>query len=357
MKTAFISVTDNGARLATDMAANLTCKIDLYAKAGREGGTEATAYESLSELVAEIYQKYNGLVFIMATGIVVRVIAPHIRDKRYDPAVVVMDEAGRHAISLLAGHLGGANDLTRVVAKAAGATPVITTATDIQQKPAPDVLAARIGLEIEPFDQLKHINAALVAGKRVVFFIDCSLPNYEHYVNLAAEQCIMLVTADDLVHTDRYDAAVVISDKELYMVKPHIFLRPATMAVGVGCRRGVPSAELFTAITDACRKIGRSAKSVGSVATTVAKDDEIGLLAMVEQMAVPFKTYDNEQLVQCIEKFGLETSAFVEEQIGVGNVCEAAALLAAGADKLLLGKTIYDKISVAIAEVKSPSSV
>ncbi len=357
MKTAVISVTDNGARLAVKVAANLTCKIDLYAKAGREGGTEAQTYESLGELVAGIYNKYNGLVFIMAAGIVVRVIAPHIRDKRYDPAVVVMDEAGRHAISLLAGHIGGANELTRVIAKAAGATPVITTATDIQHKPAPDVLAARIGLEIEPFDQLKHINAALVAGKRVVFFIDCSLPDYEHYVKLAAEQCIMLVTSEDLVHTDRYDAAVVISDKEMYMVKPHVFLRPATMAVGVGCRRGVPSAALYTAITDACKKIGRSVKSVGTIATTAVKDDEIGLLAMVEQMAVPFRTYGNDELQQCIEKYGLETSAYVEEQIGVGNVCEAAALLAAGTDKLLLGKTIYDKISVAIAEVKSPSSV
>jgi cobalt-precorrin 5A hydrolase len=357
MKTALISVTDNGARLAAATAANLTCKLDLYAKAGREGGTEATPYESLSELVAEIYHKYNGLVFIMATGIVVRVIAPHIRDKRYDPAIVVMDEGGRHAISLLAGHLGGANGLTYIVAKAAGATPVITTATDIQQKPAPDVLAARIGLEIEPFDQLKHINAALVAGKRVVFFIDCSLPNYDHYVNLAAEQCIMLVTSDDLVHTDRYDAAVIITDKDMYMVKPHIFLRPATIAIGVGCRRGVTSAALYTAITDACRKIGRSVKSTAAIGTAAVKDDEIGLLAMVEQMAVPLKIYSNEQLQQCIDKYGLETSEFVQEQIGVGNVCEAAALLAAGTDNLLLGKTVYDNISVAIAEVKSPSSV
>jgi cobalt-precorrin 5A hydrolase len=355
MRTAVISVTDNGARLAVRMAANLTCKIDLYAKAGREGGTQAQTYVSLSELVAEIYPKYNGLIFIMATGIVVRLIAPHIRDKRYDPAVVVLDEAGRHAISLLAGHLGGANELTHIIAKAAGATPVITTATDIQQKPAPDVLAARIGLEVEPFDQLKHINAAIVAGQRVVFFIDCSLPNYEHYVNQAAEQCIMLVTADDLVHTDRYDAAVVISDKEMYMVKPHVFLRPGTMAVGVGCRRGVSSAALYTAITDACKKIGRSVKSVDTIATTAAKEDEIGLLAMVEQMAVPFKTYSNEQLLHSIEKFGLGTSDFVEEQIGVGNVCEAAALLAAGTDRLLLGKTVYDKIAVAIAEVKLPS--
>jgi len=162
----------------------------------------------------------------------------------------------------------------------------------------------------------------------------------------------MLVTSDDLVHTDRYDAAVVISDKEMYMVKPHIFLRPATIAVGVGCRRGVPSGAIFTAITDACRKIGRSVKSVATIATTAAKDDEIGLLAMVEQMAVPFRIYSNEQLQQCIDEHGLDTSEFVEEQIGVGNVCEAAALLAAGTDKLLLGKTVYDKIAVAITEVK-----
>jgi len=355
MKTAIITVTDNGARLAAKLAASLPGNIDVYAKAGRKGETEVTVYEDLGGLVADIYNKYNGLIFIMATGIVVRLIAPHIRDKRFDPAVVVVDETGRYAISLLAGHLGGANELAKTVAMVIGADPVITTATDVLNKPAPDVLAARIGFELQPFDQLKHVNAAIVAGDRVHFFLDPTLPGHQQYFRQAAEQGVVVLPSDELAQTDKYDAAVVITDKEMYMVKPHIFLRPATLAIGIGCRRGVPSSALFTAITDACKKIGRSVKSVAVIATAAAKEDEIGLLAMAQQMAVPLETYSGEQLQKCIDEHRLETSEFVEEQIGVGNVCEAAALLAAGTDSLLLAKTVYNGITVAIAEVKSRS--
>ncbi len=352
MRIAIISVTDNGARLANKLAKKMTGDIDRYAKAGRDGGVAAIHYESLRDLVDKAYNTYDGLIFIMATGIVVRLIAAHVRDKRFDPAVVVMDEAGQFAISLLSGHIGGANDLARVVARTLGATPVITTATDVLQKPAPDALAVKIGLEIEPFEELKHINAAIVAGQRVAFFIDRSLPEAEHYVSLANEQGITPVDSSELIHIEKYDAAVVISDKEMYMVKPHIFLRPATLAVGLGCRRGTTSAELYTAIVSACKRIGRSAKSIAVIATTTAKEDEIGLLAMVQQMAVPLEVYENDQLQACIDKYGLKTSDFVEDTIGVGNVCEPAALLAAGADSLLLARTVYDKITVAIAEVK-----
>lgn len=352
MKLAIISVTDNGARLANKLAQKMTGEIDRYAKAGRDGGVAAHHYESLRDLVDTVYNTYDGLIFIMAAGIVVRLIAAHVRDKRFDPAVVVMDETGQFAISLLAGHIGGANDLARVVASNLGATPVITTATDALQKPAPDALAVKMGLEIEPFEELRHINAAIVAGERVVFFIDRTLPEAEYYVSLATEQGITPVNSAELAQTDKYDAAVVISDKEMYMVKPHIFLRPATLAVGVGCRRDTTSAELYTAIASACKKIGRSPRSIAAIATTTAKEDEIGLLAMVQQMAVPLEIYENDELQSCIEKYGLQTSDFVEETIGVGNVCEPAALLAARADNLLLARTVYDKITVAIAEVK-----
>jgi Cobalamin biosynthesis protein CbiG len=355
MKTAIISVTDHGALLAAKMAAKLTCKIDLFAKAGQDGGTNADTYESLVDLVADIYNKYNGLIFIMATGIVVRLIAPHIRDKRFDPAIVVVDEAGRHAISLLAGHLGGANELTRTVAAAAGGTPVITAMTDAAHKPAPDLLAARIGFELEPFDQLKHINAAIAAGQRVAFFIDCSLPNQEYYAKQAAEQGIVLVTASDLVYADRYDAAVVITDKEMYMVKPHLFLRPATLSIGADCRPGVTSAAIFTAVAASCRKIGRSVKSVAVIATAASQEDEIGLLAMVQQMAVPLELYSNEQLQHRSDQTGGKIAELATKQAGGKNVCEAAALLAARTDQLLLGRTVYDQVTVAIAEIKSPS--
>ena len=352
MKLAIISVTNNGARLSATLAKSLNTKIDIYVKAGRDAGVSALPYENLSQLVDTIYHTYDGLIFIMATGIVVRVIAPHIRDKRFDPAVVVMDEAGEYAISLLSGHLGGANELTKHVARAISARPVITTATDVVHKPAADILAVKLGLEIEPFDQLKSVNAASANDERVVFFIDRTLANLERYVHLAADMGVVLVDMDQLIHTDKYDAAVVITDKELYMVKPHVFLRPATLAVGLGCRRGTTSAQIYTALESACRKIGRSKRSIAVIGTTVAKEDEIGLLAVVQQMMIPLEVFTNEQLQECIDKYMFETSDFVEEKIGVGNVCEPAAMLGGKAEELLLGKTVYEKVTLAIAEVK-----
>jgi cobalt-precorrin 5A hydrolase len=352
MKLAILSVTTNGAILAERLAKTLDAEIDLYAKVGRDGGVPAQNYASLSRLVDSIYHIYDGLVFIMATGIVVRVIAPHIRDKRFDPAVVVMDEAGEYAISLLAGHIGGANQLTRVIGQAIGARPVITTATDVVNKPAADILAIKLGLEIEPFEELKTINAAIANNERVAFFVDETLVNHERYVQTAAEIGVVLVGLDRLSQVEKYDAAVVVSDKDLYMVKPHVFLRPGTLAIGLGCRKGTTSVEIYAALDDACRKIGRSKRSIAVIGTTVAKEEEIGLLAVVQQMEIPLEVFNNEELQACIDTHKLATSDFVKEKIGVGNICEPAALLGGRAEELLLGKTIYEKVTIAIAEVK-----
>lgn len=353
MKVAIISVTKNGAILAGNLAQKLNCQSDLYAKIDRDADVPAQYYDSLSRLVDSIYNAYDGLIFIMATGIVVRVIAPHIRDKRVDPAVVVMDEAGENAISLLSGHIGGANELARIISRAIGARPVITTATDVIQKPAADILAVKLSLEIEPFEQLKTINAAIANGDRVAFFVDHTLSNHEQLALLAVDMGVVLLDIEQLSQSDQYDAAVVITDKDLYMVKPHVFLRPATLAIGIGCRKGTTSAEIYVALDQACRKIGRSKRSIAVIASCTAKEDEIGILAVVEQMMIPFEVFTNEQIQECIETNKLKTSDFVNKQIGVGSVCEPAALLGGRAEELLLNKTVYGKIAIAIAEVKS----
>lgn len=352
MKIAVMSVTLKGAQLAARLRDDFGNKVDLYSRA-RGGLPEPTIpFENLGELVTDIFNKYDGLIFIMATGIVVRVVAPLIKDKRSDPAVVVMDDAGIHAISLLAGHIGGANELTERVAAVVGARPVITTATDVAHLPAPDVLAVKMELAIEPFEDLKSINAAIVAGEKVPFFIDQELAQASRYTRIATEYGIELLDMQQLQEGDCYDAAVVITDKELYLPKLHIYLRPTTLSVGVGCRRDATSSEIMAAINDACHKIGRSLYSIAIVNSSVAKQDEIGLLAAVQQLEIPVKFYTNEQLLEVIEVYRLDVSEFVQEEIGVGNVCEASALLGGRAASLLLPKTVYPKVTVAIAEVK-----
>lgn len=352
MKVAIISVTYKGALLAEQLAKNLDGKADIFAKSGRSATDTAKTYDSLNHLIQDIFANYDGFIFIMATGIVVRVIAPHIQDKRFDPAVVVMDDGGQHAISLLSGHIGKANELAVAVGKAVNAVPVITTATDVAGLPAADVLAVKLDLFIEPFEQLKTINAAIVNGDHVSFFIDRTLQNYTHFYLPAVEMGVRLIDMDDLGTIEEYDSAVVITDKELYMTKPHLYLRPATLAIGVGCRRGTTSAEILTAIEACCRKIGRSPKSIAVLGTTQVKHDEVGLLAAAQQLEVPLKFFTNDELQQCITEQNFTTSSFVEDQIGVGSVCEPAALLAGQANSLLLARTVHPKITIAIAEVK-----
>jgi cobalt-precorrin 5A hydrolase len=350
MRLAILSVTNKGALLADKLAQKLDEDTIVYAKAGRTVNESHHTYESLSILVNDIFSVFDGLIFIMAAGIVVRIIAPHIVSKQFDPAVVSVDDGGHHAISLLSGHLGGANDLTRRVATALGADPVITTATDVAHKVAADVIAVKLNLAIEPFDQLKTVNAASVNEERVIFCIDPDLCYVENYINQARELGIELENIDRLKETATYDVAVVITDKDLYMVKPHLYLRPYTLAVGIGCRRDTPSTMIFEALSLACKKIGRSMKSIVVMASAEIKKDEIGLLAAGQQLVVPVYYYENEELRQCICKHQLAESDFVKKQIGVGNVCEAAALLAGKSYKLLLPKTKYPQVTIAIAE-------
>jgi len=358
MKLAVISVTNGGALLGQRLAEKLrdrSNQVDVFAKQGRSP-LNATTYEGLSKLMVDIFSCYEGLIFIMATGIVVRVIAPYIQDKRFDPAIVVLDEQGQHAISLLSGHIGGANELAELIGQEIGAKPVITTATDVNRKPAVDVLAVKLHRSIQPFSELKHMNARLVNGEKVSFFLDTTLPNQEFYLKTAEKLGISLQDMGQIT-TAHYDAAVIITEQVVPCNTPHLYLKPLPLAVGIGCRRGTTSTEILTAVTEACYTIGHSIHSIAIVGSTVVKQDEVGLLAMIQQLAVPSKFFTNVELQECIDQYQLEVSSFVQKQIGVGNICASAAILAGQANKLLLPKTKYNKVTVAIAPVKSQSLV
>ena len=178
-----------------------------------------------------------------------------------------------------------------------------------------------------------------------------TLANADHYIQQAGKLGITLENLNELPLVAQY--AVVITDKQMAIGKPHIYLRPKTLAVGIGCRKGTTSDEIVTAVDDACKKIGRSRNSIAIIASTVVKQNEAGLLATIEQLAVPHKFFANEQLEECNVENNLAISEFVKETIGVGNVCEAAALCASQTRRLLLPKTKYQNIAIAIAEVKS----
>ena len=259
-------------------------------------------FTKLADLVAEIFGKFDGLIFICAAGIVVRTIAPHIVDKLKDPAVLVIDERGLNVISLLSGHVGRANELTVEIAKAIEANPVITTATDVQGKFSVDAIASRFGLLPEPKEAIKIINTAILRGDDVY------------------------VTAGDV----------------------RLNLIPQNLIAGVGCRRGTSSLKIFEAIQRACNMIHQPIERVKLLASIDAKKEEPGLLSLAEVMGLEIKFFSATELQNKIDEYKLEESKFVTRSVGVGNVCEAAALCCVEGARFALPKTSFKGVTVAL---------
>ena len=329
------------------------------------------------ELVAALFPEFAGFVFIMAAGIVVRVIAPLLRDKRTDPAVVVMDEKGRFAVSLASGHLGGANELAAKVAALCGAQAVITTATDLQQTLAVDLLAKERGMVCEPFANVKKINAALANGEKVVIFAQTALPGVKPAGNVALfplERAGAFLSAccrggrggagprpdnylpdspSFLEETEERPAAVVLITNKILDVSPlgdlpYVFLRPKNLVAGVGCKKGVKPEEVTEALYFALAGARLAPASVRVLASISLKQNEPGLLEAARRLGVEIKFFNAAEIENCAGRF--QESAYVKKITGVGAVCEPAAWLAAGKPaRLLVPKTVYNRVTVAVA--------
>ena len=356
MRCACLAATAKGAALAERVRGALLAEeigvaaADIFAKDGTAASDEAQTYERLAPLVAEIFPRYDALIFIMATGIAVRMIAPHIVSKLSDPAVLVMDERGQHVISLLSGHVGGANRLTYLLSKAIAAKPVITTATDVNGLLAPDSLAEELHLRPHPKVRIKAINTAVLAGEKIKYLVDMDMRDaYFFYMNLGKRKLL-----PQYINLGKEDFppdgwAVLLTDKSIrYLPLNVLCLAPRRLIAGVGCRRGVAAEAILEALAAACAKIGRSAEAISALASTNVKKDEAGLLQAAEKLAVPIKFFSNAKLQKKIDKYRLEESEFVKKQIGVGNVCEAAALCCVTYGSIALPKTKFEKVTVAL---------
>jgi cobalt-precorrin 5A hydrolase len=303
----------------------------------------AVPFDSLRDVFNEAFENKGSLIGIMATGIAVRHLAPLLKGKETDPAVVIMDELGRFAISLLSGHLGGANDLARRVADLMGATPVITTATDVQGLPAMDCLAAGLGLAIENLGMVKVIQMAWLNGEKVrvvdpAGFLRGELAGYRERIEMQPEQPEFL---------EQRGPAVYVGTKDYQWPEGWLRLRPKTLMAGMGCNKGTRTEEILEHLKNTFKRFNLSLLSLHTVATIAAKQEEKGLKAAARHLGVNFIWYANEELEQIPVP---NPSAMVRRHMGIASVCEAAALKAAGATHLLVPKQKTANVTLAVAQ-------
>lgn len=352
MRYAIFTLSVNGLRQAKRVRNALAGDVDIYVREKIANEEDVIPYRRVAEVAGQVFTKYSALIFIMATGIVVRSIAPFLVSKLSDPAVIVMDEQGRNIISLLSGHVGGANALTEQLAKKLGANPVITTATDVNGMLAPDLLASRIGLCPVSKAGILTLNSALLQGQDIKYVLDDELPRLAEYQDKLQVNGInptLMPGADVAAYVQEVsDYVVIITNKVLLAKKTILYLKPRKLVAGVGCRRGTDAKLILQALQDACRSIGWSVDRIDEMASSVVKADEKGLLVVSQQLGKNIRFWENEALQRQIDNYRLSESEFVKKTIGVGNVSEAAAYCCVDHGITALPKTKYTKVTVAL---------
>jgi cobalt-precorrin 5A hydrolase len=349
-------VTPNGAILADKMRRALRGADVFISNNIDRPRFKHTGFDRLKPEIEKKFEDYSGHVFIMSTGIVVRVIAPLIKHKTEDPAVVVTDDRGQHVISLLSGHLGGANQLTRQLADIVGGRPVITTATDINRLPAIDVLAQEKNLIIENPAAIKTVNMAIVKGETIYVhdphnLLQDRLPKTEPRQVENRDKA----SGKDLQGSEHIGKpAVFVDDVQLTPPTGTLVLRPASLVAGIGCNRNTPAREIKTLLEAVLATAGLSVLSLKCLASIDVKSDEDGLIAAGRDYGLPLVFFERTELNQVMN---IENpSTIVEKHVGVKSVCEAAAILAAQNGSLIVPKQKTKNVTVAIARIDFSSS-
>ncbi len=328
IRVKIVSFTARGAQTAARAAAALTdCCVERYAR-----GVDRSLHQTrLSRMVQQAMVDCDLIVFVGATGIAVRMCAPFLQGKQYDPAVVVIDEQGKFVISLLSGHLGGANALAQELADGLHAQAVITTATDGRGAFAVDSWAKAHGCTVYEVDQIKHISGAILAEQTVGFQSD--FPISGDFPKGLAEAG---------------NSGIVVSVRTEQKPFAHtLHLVPKIVTLGIGCRRGTPMEEIERAVYAVLEEEQMPVSAICAVASIDVKKDELGLCAFCQKQGLPFLTYTAQELLEVSGEFS--ASAFVQRTVGVDNVCERAALKASEGGQLLRRKTPCGGITVALA--------
>ncbi len=292
----------------------------------------AQSFDDVYALAAKLFNACDALVFVCASGIAVRAIAPHIRTKASDPAVIVIDDCGKFVIPLLSGHIGGANRLAQLIAENIGAVPVITTATDVGGRFSPDSFAKANGLVITDLDASKKIASAVLDGEKIGLLSEYPCENIPPEISLDKACKIGIYIGTD-------DAK-----------KPFettLFLPPKNIVVGIGCKRGT-SCEMIEAHVTACFEAAKiSEERLCAAATIDIKSDENGLLEFCQRRNIRLLIYSAEKLMSVNGDF--ESSDFVLKTTGTDNVCERS-IVCSGADPIL-PKTAKNGVTAALGEI------
>ena len=297
-----------------------------------KGENELEDAGNLDRWTAYSFKECDAIVFVGSAGIAVRHIAPHIVDKTKDPAVIVIDELGKHTIPILSGHIGGGNKLALNIAKLIDSVPVITTATDLNDVFSVDVYATENNMHITPLENVKHVSAALLHGKEVIFLSDLPVKG-----NMPK----------GLKEGDSGDIGIYVTTGTKRPFKRTLRLVPKCVTIGIGCRCGVPAEVIEEHILKVLKDNDIAMKSIRAAGSIDLKKNEKGMLQFCEKYGIDIQFFTSDELNKIPGEF--TESERVLKVTGVGNVCERSALAVSKNGKIVVKKALGTGVTVAVS--------
>ncbi|PSL45483.1 precorrin-4 C11-methyltransferase [Chitinophaga niastensis] len=336
--TAIIASTDRALILAQQI-----CKEFPEAKTfstRTDGGASVETIATISSFLEENFNHYTSFVFIGALGICVRSIAPYIKDKNTDPAIINLDDHGFFVQPVLSGHLGGANALARQVARLLGAQAVITTSSDLQDIWALDTLSKQYGWKSAATKPLNTIISLFVNNRPVALLLDVKDKGTEWLLQTKPDFVSVFYKIEE-IPIAQFDLLIAVTYRKYEVAIPTLYYHPAALHMGMGCSRDIETDLLEASVAAQLAQHGLAQESVKSIASIDIKHDEVAFMALANKWQIPFHTYTAEALNTCEVA---NPSEVVKSKLDVYSVSEAASALSSRNSSWLLEK---QKVKVA----------
>lgn len=349
-RVAILAITKNGIKIASSIK-QLFPIWEIFAPSKfQDNITDAIWYEDqTASKIAELFSKYDGMVCLFSLGAVIRLIAPYLKDKKTDPAIIVIDDKAGFVISTLSGHLGGANELTKEIAKKLGATAVITTAADVNKTIAVDLLGREFGWQIDDDSNVTKISALMVNEEKIGIYQDGGEKNW--WNGDLPKNVVIYDTIEKLTRSDS-KAYLIISDKTLDgegILKNSVVYRPQTLVAGIGLHGDTTKEKIKESLNSCLAKHKLSLKSIARLVSLKKPSDVQGLIDAARDLGIRVEYFEREELAQINIPNPSDTVQAFE---GTPSVSEAAAIKSSQGILVVEKQKFPPDLTIAIARIE-----
>ncbi len=350
-KMAVLAITRHGIEIARKIKQKMP-EVEIYVPAKHNDGGDDVIWfsEQSTQLVGNLFKTYDALICIFSLGAVIRMVAPHLIDKKSDPAVLVIDDGANNVISALSGHLGGANALARLVASFLDAQPIITTAADVNETIAVDLVGREFGWTIENFENVTKVSAFMVNEENIAIYQDAGEKNWWPG---PLPKNVTLVDSIDQINSHEFKAGLIISDRlitDQTIKSKSVIYQPKSLVVGIGLHWDTSKETIDSGINRVLEEKGLSFQSIRNIASIDRKAKVKGLEEFSMQYSIPIEIYEKDRLASVDVP---NPSATVQKFEGTSSVSEASSLLSSKGDLIVPKQKLPPNLTIAVSRVSN----